>query len=222
MAEPNIFDTPIYGMTDAARYLRLPYQTLRYWTRGRESIKPIVDLASAEPPRLSFNNLLECHMISSMKAHYDLRLPKVRSALKELARLRPSRHPLIDQIFETDRINLFVANTPDSLVNLNAPNQLIFKATVQTFLDRVEEEPKGMYRFFPFVEKIDRAEPKIIVINPAVAFGRPVITGTGIPTAVIASRFHARDSVSDLAREYGRSEKEIEEAIRWESRPIAA
>ncbi len=76
--------------------------------------------------------------------------------------------------------------------------------------------------FFPFVEKRSSDEPRSIMISPAVSFGRPVISGTGIPTAVIASRFHARESVGDLAREYGRTDKEIEEAIRWESRAIAA
>jgi PIN domain-containing protein len=44
------------------------------------------------------------------------------------------------------------------------------------------------------------------------------MAGTAIPTAVIASRFHARESLSDLAKEYGRTNKDIEEAIRWESR----
>lgn len=222
MAELIIAEIPVYGMMDAAHYLRVPYQTLRYWTRGRDSVKPIVNLASQDPPRLSFNNLLECHMISSLKAKYDLRLPKMRSDLRELARWRPSQHPLIDQKFETDRINLFIADTANSLLNLSDPTQRVFRQTVEAYLDRVEVDPRGLFRFFPFVEKIDRYEPKVIMINPAVAFGRPVIAGTAIPTAVIASRFHARDSVSDLAREYGRSENEIEEAIRWESRPVAA
>jgi uncharacterized protein (DUF433 family) len=49
-----------------------------------------------------------------------------------------------------------------------------------------------------------------------ISFGKSVIDGTGISTAVIASRFAAREDPQALAHEYGRSEEEIWEAIRWE------
>ena len=52
--------------------------------------------------------------------------------------------------------------------------------------------------------------------------GGSVIDGTGIATAVIAARFKARESISALADEYGRSVQEIEEAIRWETNRTAA
>jgi len=55
--------------------------------------------------------------------------------------------------------------------------------------------------------------PKYI-IDPYVYFGRPVLVGTGIPTAVIADRYKAGDSVDDLANDYGRQWLEIEEATR--------
>lgn len=218
----GIFETPIYGLVDAARYLRVPYQTLRYWTIGRSDMEPIVHLAAYEPPRLSFTNLMECHMLSAMRKHYNLRLPKVRNALRNLAELYPSRHPLIDREFETDRVDVFIREHGNELLNLNRPAQGTFKEILEIFLLRIEQRPDGTVAFFPFVEKRTPDEPKIIMINPAISFGRPVISGTGIPTAVIASRFHARESVSDLAREYERTDREIEEAIRWESGAIAA
>jgi len=43
-----------------------------------------------------------------------------------------------------------------------------------------------------------------------------VLTGTGIPTLVIADRYEAGDLIVELARDYGRPEEEIEEAIRCE------
>lgn len=217
----GIFETPIYGLVDAARYLRVPYQTLRYWTIGRGEIKPIVRLVSYEPPRLSFTNLMECHMLSALRKHYNLRLPKVRHALRNVAELYPSPHPLVDKDFETDRVDMFIREHEDDLVNLNRPEQRSFREILEIHMQRIEKRPEGMI-FFPFVERRSPDEPKIIMINPAVSFGRPVISGTGIPTAVIASRFHARESVSDLAAEYERADREIEEAIRWESGAVAA
>ena len=61
----------------------------------------------------------------------------------------------------------------------------------------------------------------MIVISPTVGFGKPVIAGTGISTAVVVSRFNARESIGDLATEYGVTPKQIEEAIRWEQRTAA-
>jgi len=222
VTQENILEVPIYGAVDAARYLRVPYQTLRYWIRGRGAIEPIIKLAEDSPPRLSFLNLIECHMLSSMRTHYNLLLPKVRKALKNLQDIAPSPHPLVDREFETNQVDLYLRHYQQGLINLGNPNQLEFQDFVEMHMQRIERDHDGFPIFFPFVEKRSFDEPKSITISPAISFGRPVISGTGIPTAVIASRFHARESVGDLASEYGRSDKEIEEAIRWESRSIAA
>ena len=72
-------ETPIYGISEAAQYLRVPLTTLTYWVK--EGRSPLLKLASAAPPRLSFNNLLECHVLSSLRSIYDVRIPKVRKAV---------------------------------------------------------------------------------------------------------------------------------------------
>jgi uncharacterized protein (DUF433 family) len=218
----NILEVPAYATVDAARYLRVPYQTLRYWVKGHGAIEPIVKLAGDHPPRLSFINLLECHMLSAMRTHYNLRLPKVRKALKTLAERFPSAHPLVDQKLETNRIDLYLRHFSEGLINLSRPDQREFRDFFGMHMQRIDWGAEGVGVFYPFIEKRSIDEPKSIAISPAISFGRPVISGTGIPTAVIASRFHARESVGELAKEHGRSHKEIEEAIRWESRSIAA
>lgn len=55
-----------------------------------------------------------------------------------------------------------------------------------------------------------------VVIDPRISFGRPVLAGSGIPTAVIAEQYKAGESVDELADDYGRKRLEIEEAIRCE------
>jgi uncharacterized protein (DUF433 family) len=109
----------------------------------------------------------------------------------------------------------------DEIVNISRGGQLAIPEIVNVHLERIEYD-KGKFRFYPFVRQRRADEPKLIVINPSVGFGKPVVTGTGISTAVIASRFNARESMPDLAREYGLEERQIEEAIRWETRAVAA
>jgi len=215
-------ELPLYGLSEAALYLRVPIKTLEYWAFGRKSISPVIKAASKQPRALSFMNLLECHMLASMRSLYDLRLPKIRRAVAHLNRTSGFKHPLIEEPLYTNRIDVLIRQI-DKLVNLSRDGQLVIPEIVEAHLERVEyDKTIGAFKFYPFVRERSAGEPKLIVINPALGFGKPVIAGTGISTAVIASRFNARESVPDLANEYGLETEQIEEAIRWETRAVAA
>lgn len=57
-----------------------------------------------------------------------------------------------------------------------------------------------------------------IVIDPLVACGQPTIEGTGVRTAVVASRHRAGDVLDDLATDYGCSVEAIRAAVSFEAR----
>jgi uncharacterized protein (DUF433 family) len=213
-------ELPLYGLSEAALYLRVPIKTLEYWAFGRGKISPMIRVAEKRPRALSFMNLLECHMLAAMRSLYDLRLPKIRRAVAQLNETSKFKHPLIEEPLYTNRIDVLIKEI-DKLVNLSRGGQLAIPEIFEVHLERIEYD-KGIFKFYPFVRERSAAEPKLIVINPALGFGKPVIAGTGISTAVIASRFNARESVPELAKEYGLEEKQIEEAIRWETRAVAA
>ena len=216
------FELPLYGLSEAALYLRVPIKTLEYWAFGRKPVKPVIEPASRDPRALSFMNLLECHMLASMRSLYDLKLPKIRKAVAQLSKTSGFRHPLIEEPLLTDRVYVLIRQI-DKLVNLSRDGQFVIPEIVEAHLERVEyDKSLGSFKFYPFVRERSAAEPKLIVINPSLGFGKPVIAGTGISTAVIASRFNARESVPDLAKEYGLEKEQIEEAIRWETRAVAA
>jgi uncharacterized protein (DUF433 family) len=218
----QIAEAPAYSLFTGARYLRIKYTTLCYWVHGRGSVSPLVTLAQSNPPTLSFLNLLECHVISALLTKYSLQLPRVRSALETVERMVQSPHPLLTEEFKTDGIDLFLERAdPNALINVSRGGQLAIKEIVQTYLERIAWKD-GAPKLYPFVAKKQSDEPKIISIAPTVAFGRSVIDGTAISTAVIASRFNARESMNSLAEEYGRKIEEIEEAIRWETGEPAA
>jgi uncharacterized protein (DUF433 family) len=213
-------ELPMYGLAEAALYVRVPIKTLEYWVFGRGKNPPMIRPARTYPRSLSFMNLLECHMMAAMRKLYDLRLPKIRRAVSHLYANTAFRHPLVEQPLYTDRVAVIIKEI-DKLLNISRGGQLVIPEIVGVHLERIEYE-KGKFKFYPFVRERSAAEPKYIVINPSVGFGKPVIAGTGISTAVIASRFNSRESIPDLAKEYGLEEKQIEEAIRWETRAVAA
>ena len=215
-------ELPLYGLSEAALYLRVPIKTLEYWAFGRKPVSPVIQPASRQPRTLSFMNLLECHMLASMRSVYDLRLPKIRRAVLHLSRTSGYKHPLIEEPLYTNRVDVLIRQI-DKLVNISRDGQLAIPEIVEAHLERVEyDKSVGAFKFYPFVRERSVDEPKLIVINPSLGFGKPVVAGTGISTAVIASRFNARESVPDLAKEYGLEPEQIEEAIRWETRAVAA
>ncbi|MGH9699520.1 MAG: DUF433 domain-containing protein [Candidatus Acidiferrales bacterium] len=216
-----IYEEPAYGLSEAAAYLKIPYQTLRYWLTGFHTRAAVVLPAESNPVRLSFSNLLECQVLAGIRKIYDVKLPRVRTALNQITSKYPQPHPLITQAFLTDGKNLFI-EVVGKIINVSQPGQMQLNL-YEMYLERIKIDPNGLVKFFPFVVQPGSAEPQSIEINPLVGFGKPVIAGTGISTAIIASRFNARDSISDLAAEYGCSSQQIEEAIRWElPLPVAA
>jgi uncharacterized protein (DUF433 family) len=217
----KLYEEPAYGLPEAAVYLKVPYQTLRYWLTGFKVRPPVVVPVEKDPVRLSFLNLLECHVLAGLRKIYDLKVPRVRSALRKISQDFPQPHPLISEVFLTDRKNLFIERMGE-IINVSQNGQMGLDF-YQMHLERVEVDRKGLFRFFPFVVQPGPSEPKLIEINPMVGFGKPVIAGTGISTAIIASRFNARESIADLAAEYECALQTIEEAIRWEQAlPVAA
>jgi uncharacterized protein (DUF433 family) len=55
-----------------------------------------------------------------------------------------------------------------------------------------------------------------IVIDPRIAFGRPVVLRSGVSTFVIAERIDAGETVRDIAADYDLDSSEIEQAALYE------
>lgn len=216
-------EMPAYRVAEVAHYLRMPKATVRAWAVGQGKFDPVLTLEAHEGvPLLSFVNLIEVHVLDALRREHDIPLRKARRVLRLLSRFFPdSLHPLADHDLLIDGGEVFVEHL-GSLVSASHEGQIAIRELLEAHLRRVERDPMGRAsRLYPFTRKrADRqsllAEPKFVMIDPEIQFGRPVLAGTGIPTLVIADRYKAGESISDLARDYNRPEKEIEEAIRCE------
>lgn len=173
-------------------------------------------MTTPAPSALSFNNLAEAHILKAMRNVHGLSLQAIRKALAELAHLRKSDHPLLDETFETDGVDLCIRDQ-DEVINLSKRSQREFREFVSLYLHRIQRDERGrVARLYPFVVAEREDEPRHISISPVVSFGKPVLAGTGISTSVIAGRFQARDSIADMAQEYQIAADVLEDAIRWE------
>lgn len=95
--------------------------------------------------------------------------------------------------------------------------QMAMPELVDAYLRRIERNEHGLaLRLYPFTRKRQLDEPRVVAIDPRISFGRPVLVGTGIRTAIVAERYKAGESIEELAKDYGRKSLDIEEAIRCE------
>ena len=226
----DVLEIPAYSLPEAAHYLRLPVATLRSWVigrsypteRGKKWARALISMADRDGRLLSFVNLVELHVLDAIRREHGVHLSRVRQALDYLQRRFPSKHPLADQIMETDGRDLFIERY-GALINVSREGQLGMRKLLDAHLKRIDRDAKGVpIRLYLFTRKRDVDEPKTVVIDPRVAFGRPVLAHSGIPTAVIAERYKAGESIQELAEDYGREPSEIEEAIRCELEVEAA
>jgi len=200
-------EAPNYSVAEAAHYLRLKQHDIRRWM-DQEVIR-------TSRKGLSFFNLLELHTLKGLRKGTGLPMQRIRRALLEFNEMESSEHPLLDPRLETDGLHLFL-HDGDAYFNLNRAGQMGLAEILSTYLKRIDRFDSGEVVFFPFIASEDADEPRTIQMAPQIAFGRPVLANTGIAVDVIAGRFRARDTVSDLAEEYGVPARLIEEAIRLE------
>ncbi len=221
-------EVPLYPISQAARYLKIPTRTLRDWTLGRtysinqgneqRNFSPLIQLPNRDIFSLSFMNLIEAHVLKGMRKMENIPLYKIRLALDYIEKQFPSPYPLADNHFQTDGIDLFVEKL-GQLLAVSRGGQLTFKEIIQDYLRRIDRDFDAKpLRIYPFLKSNPNAnDPKQILIDPLVSFGRPVLVGTGIPTDVLAGRFYSGDSLEELAEDYGVKEEQVEEAIRYEA-----
>jgi uncharacterized protein (DUF433 family) len=217
-------DFAAYTVADAARYLRLPAATLRSWAMGRQyptpegssQFSPLIRPASRQPPLLSFSNLIEAHVLRSLRTEHGVPVQALRSALAYAERslgigrllLRPELRAEAGRVF-LDRYG--------ELIELSASGQLAMRRLFDEHLQRVEwNASKFPMRLYPFVSAAAPSAERAIVIDPRIAFGRPVVVRKGISTSVIAERIDAGETVEDIAADYDLGRPEIEQAILYE------
>lgn len=228
----TVFDTPAYHVSEAARILNLPVATVTSWCFGqsyrtsageRKFFKPVVRPADLRGRLLSFANLCELHVLAVIRRRHKISLPKVRSSVEYLRKKLNAQRPLINQQFHTNGVDLFVEHALQ-LLNVSRDGQEAMRGDFEQALARIERDNQGApVRLFPYSRTTTSGgiQPKSIVIDPRLSFGRPVLVKAAIPTEIIVDRFRAGDTLKEMAQDYGVDEKEIEEALRFEQRLAA-
>lgn len=219
-------DAPFYSFVEAARAVDIPASTLRSWVEGREYrvaekdrafSEPVIQRPDPDDHRLSFTNLVEAHVLRSLRTQHGVSLGAVREALDVAQREFDIQRLLVSPALRTSAGKLFL-DTYESLLTLSRSGQIALKKLLDRYLTRIDFEDQDLpVKFFPFPRgRALTRDDRVILLSPFVSFGHPVVTGAGVSTSAIVNRVDAGESVRAVAADYGIEASQVEDAILYE------
>ena len=216
---------PTYTIPEVAYFLNLNPEKLRAWVKGRNySTKngsrfsePLIQLDDPTGMQMSFLNVVEAHVLSSIRCQEGIAMDRIRAAINFLKNKLESDRPFIQKEFLTDSKDLFI-HEMGNVINCSRQGQHVIEQAMKNYLKRIEfDKSSGRpFRLYPMGEK-QREDSRPVMVDPRIGFGRLVITDTGIPVNVLISRFNAGDSIQELSEDYNIEENTIETAIFWKT-----
>jgi uncharacterized protein (DUF433 family) len=165
---------------------------------------------------LSFSNLIEAHVLRSLRTEHGVSVKALRKALDYAQQKLGIDRLLLRSELRAEAGRIFLDRYGE-LIELSASGQLAMRKLLEEHLKRVDwDETKFPVRLYPFVSGSALIEDRPIAIDPRIAFGRPVVVRKSISTAAIAERIDAGESAEDLANDYDLPPAEIEQAVVYE------
>jgi len=216
----------IYSFPRASQLTGIPTQNLRRWAMGRPSsansasASPLVhmDLPQiGEEAALSFLNLVELKLLGEFR-RLDLPLQYLRRVVEVLRDSYDFEHPLACKRLATDGQAIF-AEVDESgefaciEIAGRRPNHVVMEDVVRPFFQDIEfyHDSDLARRWFPL------GPSGGIVLDPAQAFGEPILTEHGLPTDMLASLVAAGDSPTMVADWYEVPVEAVEKAVAFET-----
>jgi uncharacterized protein (DUF433 family) len=165
---------------------------------------------------LSFWNLVEAHVLRALRTEHGISLKDLREAVRYAERHLRIERLLLYKRLCTDAGELFL-DRYGQLINLSASGQLAMRKMLDEHLKRIEwAEVTFPIRLYPFIASSAERPEKPIAIDPAIAFGRPIVASAGVTTQAIADRIDAGETPEEIASDYGLATHDIEQAVMYE------
>jgi uncharacterized protein (DUF433 family) len=142
-------------------------------------------------------------------------LKEISEARAYLAKMFRAEHPFAELELKTDGLHLLKdfqdhARLSKGFVVANRAGQLMWPEMVSDRLYQFEYDYGLALRWHP------RGPSVPVVIDPRIAFGAPMVAGTGVPTWVIKERQEAGESIREISADLGVQTMEIIAALRFE------
>jgi uncharacterized protein (DUF433 family) len=236
----NVIGRGVYGATEAVRlinfrrdpapnYKHISRITIFRWLNGydfrvgndlRHSPalwRPDFENDDEQAFEVSFRDLIELRFVKTFR-DLGLSLPTIRQCFARAVEEVHDDRPFSTRRFRTDGKSIFLEITDSvregELIDLKQ-RQSVFRSVVAPSLQDLEFEADELARWYPM------GKGGFVVVDPSRSFGRPIVTGGGVPTETLANAARIEGSEERVARLYEVTTKRVREAIAFEAKLAA-
>lgn len=227
----NLIGIGLYTFQEAAILTNTSAQDLRRWLKGhsykshgsveRMSSAPLwqAELAETGIEGISFHDLLEVRFVNAFRKH-GVNLQTIRLASEHARELFNHPYPFTCNRFQTDGRRIFATALEQSgeteLLDL-AKKQYVFTKIIEPSLYRGIEFGRDELasRWYPVKNS------KAIVLDPAIAFGKPIVTRGHVRTSILYDAVKVEKNKQFVAKLYEVPISAVEAAIRFEEQLAA-
>jgi uncharacterized protein (DUF433 family) len=234
----DVMGRGVYGAAEAVRLINfrrqpdapcrsISPQTIRRWLSGYDYLagngvkrhsEPlwVPDYANDDNTiELSFRDLIELRFVKAFR-DIGLGLPTIRQCFERAVKAVKDERPFSTRRFRTDGKTIFLEITHDvregQLIDLKR-RQGVFHHVVAPSLHGLEFDADIVARWFPL--------GKAVVIDPARAFGRPIIAESGVPAEILTEAVALEGSPERVAELYEVPLAAVREAIAFQKQLAA-
>ena len=222
--------TGLYSVLEASRLTGVSRRRIRGWMKGyRPASEPgnlDTGLWRQDLPELrgsvalSFLDLVEVRVIAALRER-GIPWATIRAAAARARSLFGSSHPFAMRHIETDGRTLFAEVMAESgetrrldLVKSQYTFRRVISPQLMSGLDFTESNEA--VRWWPL------GKDRRVVIDPAYAFGKATVSGSGVPTFVLAEAVRAGETRAAVAAWFGLDPAGIKDALAFEKRQARA
>ncbi|MGQ0479728.1 MAG: DUF433 domain-containing protein [Pseudonocardia sp.] len=218
----ELLDRPVYGMSQAARLLRVRTDGLRRWIDGYERqgkvYAPVIRERRTGVDTVTWGEFIEAGYLREYRAK-QVTLQYLRPVIGFLRDRLQVQYPLATLKPYTSGRELaleaqeFVGLDPDlSIVILGRDGTLMPSNSALAFLKKVEfnQASDVAERLFP----LGRDKP--IVLDPTRSFGEPTVPTVGVRTEIVAELVGAGEEPARVAEIYSISINDVEQVVDFE------
>lgn len=220
MAQHDPLLAGFFSVAAAARLVGVPHQMVRGWLNGYANSRsgPVIDRDFSETRAISFLDLMELRFIAVFRAQ-GVSMPTLRRAAENARRDWNVKHPLAlsSERYVTDRRKVFARSaeeTQDQRTWDMATGQHEMWDTIEQTIEKgVVFDPKT---YLAKAWRPSPAEFPHILIDPRIAFGKPVVEGTQVPTTALFRQWKVEGSKERVAYWYDVPVEAVASAIEYE------
>ena len=214
----------LYTIAEAARYSRAKPAEIRRWLHGysrrQRSYPPLWQPQVDYPSGIGFLDLLELRMVTEFVRH-GVRLSVVRASIERARERFHDEFPLTTHRFLTDGRRIFLEalhteGQAEPMLDMAAQQRVIETVIRPSLLAGIEFGESGRARrWFPVKGR------KIVVLDPRISFGAPILAEYGIRTDTIAGSMKGEGSAARVAALFNIPQAAVKAAVAFEHRHAA-